>query len=511
MDASKRQEIFFDHNQGENKREYKVYKVPVTEGLAGLEAAMALALPGDTVVMGNGEWTNVNISFAAKGAPDHPVVLRAETPGEVILNGYSTLTFSSAHLVVEGLCFKGGALNGGSIISFNNDNCRMTQCAIEDYNPPSSSIKYYWVFFEGGHNRMDYCYLKGKNHEQPMFGNQRGPFRYNKVDHCYIKDIPLLTGINGAEIFRIWGYGGNEELGDDGAFFTIEYNLFEQTHGEGQEIISLKSNRNVVQYNTILRSIGEINGRSGNYNTIRGNYILGGNIEGTGGIRISGQSHTIVNNYVEGVTGNGLSVSAGEYINEDLTGSYKPILRDGTPLGRVPAYGQVKNGVFAHNTFVNIGGYGILMSWGYKRNWPNAQRVLFPENNRIINNIIVKSGGSVPYTIYCDPQDTNPPLDRFTFQTNEFAGNVIYGGAAVLDREVPSIRCEDPCLTVVDGIYKLRADSPAINSAVGSCVEEDIEGRPRDAQPDIGAEEYSVSPAVRRPLTPADVGPAWYK
>jgi poly(beta-D-mannuronate) lyase len=66
----------------------------------------------------------------------------------------------------------------------------------------------------------------------------------------------------------------------------------------------------------------------------------------------------------------------------------------------------------------------------------------------------------------------------------------------------------DPKLTRVDGIMAIAADSPAVDGATGTYpfVTDDVLGRPRD-KADIGAVEASMAPALRRPLTPADVGP----
>ena len=46
---------------------------------------------GDTIVMKNGIWTNQAISLKGTGTAAYPVVLEAETPGEVILNGSSKI------------------------------------------------------------------------------------------------------------------------------------------------------------------------------------------------------------------------------------------------------------------------------------------------------------------------------------------------------------------------------------------------------------------------------------
>ncbi len=121
---------------------------------------------------------------------------------------------------------------------FNAAHCRLTNSAIIDYNPTAFETKYYWVFLAGDDNRVDHCFFTGKNHLEPLIGNDLTDSRRNTVDHCYIKDIPYHDA-NGREIFRIWGYGKIGEMGEDGAFFTIAHNLFVHADGAGQEIISL--------------------------------------------------------------------------------------------------------------------------------------------------------------------------------------------------------------------------------------------------------------------------------
>jgi poly(beta-D-mannuronate) lyase len=472
-----------------------------------LNAAIAASSPGDIIIMTNGTWTNVTINFNATATATQPVVLKAQTPGQVILNGSSSLVFSAPYLMVNGLYFNGGALTSGAIVRFNSTNCRLTNTAIVNYNPPSTSTSYYWVYFDNSFNRVDNCYFKGKNHHQPAIGNDASNSRNNTVDHCYFKDMGGSG--NGSEIFRIWGYGGNEELGTDGAFFTIEYNLFDAADGEGLEMISLKSNRNIVRYNTIKNTKGEITLRSGNYNTIEGNFIFGNNKDGSRGIRLTGQYHKIINNYIENVKEDAIVVYAGEYIDTYLTPDYEPILRAGTPLGRVPAYGQVKNTIIAHNTIVNPGGDGMEIGAAYKVSWPTAQRVLLPENCTIANNVIIKNGGTA---IKSPVQDVNPPLDIFTFQPNTYAGNVIYGSVLNMNPAPASgIITQDPLISLTNGLYRPSGSSPLINAGQGTYVTTDMDGQTRDNNPDIGADEYSNTTITRKPLTPQDVGPQWLK
>ena len=397
--------------------------------------------PGDVIVLRDGQWNDVFIHVTAGGAKDKPLTIRAQTPGKVVLGGSSKLKLAAPHVVVDGLLFQGGALDDGQVIHFNSDHGRVTNCAVIDYNPREVATGYYWVFFEGHYNRLDHCLLKNKNHQEPVIGNAGGgskpsdsktPSRHNTVDHCYFLDIPHVRGRNGREIFRIWGYGGNEELGDDGSFFTIERNLFERAHGEGNEIISLKSNRNVVRGNTIRATRGEITNRSGNFNRIEDNIILADGQDGAGGIRICGQKHVVRGNYIEGA-GAGINVYAGEHFESDLTGKFEPVVRERAPLKRVPRYGQVREATIENNTLADIAGHDLYIGGGYKFGWPKAQRVLAPEACRIAGNVIIKRTGGV--AVAGATQDREPPLERFEFKPNVFEANVIVGEKATVDFE----------------------------------------------------------------------------
>jgi poly(beta-D-mannuronate) lyase len=426
-----------------------------------LAVALNRARPGDTIVLADGPWRDAAVTLTAAGTAGAPVTIRAQTRGKVIFSGESSLIFAAPHVTVDGLVFTQGTTKQNSVIQFGSDHGRLTNSVIIDYNPPDVATSYYWVYFQGNHNRVDHCHFKGKSHQQPVIGNHINASRYNSTDHCHFEDIPYVAGRNGREIFRIWGYGGNEELGDDGAFFTVERNLFDRADGEGSEIISLKSNRNTVRGNTIIRTRGGITNRSGNFNTITDNVILCDGADGAYGMRLTGRHHTVMRNYIRGATF-GVHLMAGEFIEHDLTGSYQPIKREGTPLGRVPAYNQARDNLIADNILVDIAGVDFLLGNGYKSGWPQAQRVLVPESNRFIGNVLFKPKGGVAVDIA--KQDRTEPLGIFQFGPNEFSGNRVFGGTVALTPAPEGIR-----ITPVDG--------PA---------------------PEL--------PAI---LTPADVGPAW--
>ncbi|PZE21704.1 polysaccharide lyase 6 family protein [Paenibacillus xerothermodurans] len=486
-----------------------------------LAAAMGRIQPGGVIEMADGVWKDAEIVFRAEATADRPVTLCAKTPGKVILEGNSKLSVQSPHLIVDGLHFKQSTpTNTGVVISLNSDYGRLTNTAIDNYNPPNTNTRYQWVYINGDYNTVDNNYFAGKNHSGPLLAQHRDS-KHNTVARNHFKDIPFHNE-NGREIVQVVGYGDNEELGSDGAFMTIEYNLFEHADGEGAEIISLKSNHNLVRYNTFRGSRGGIVGRSGNNNTIQGNFILGEKIEGTSGIRVSGQNHTVIQNYVADTTGIGLTLTSGEYyVDADgkpgyLTPSYEPIFRPNTPYGLVPTYGQVKNGLFAFNTFVNNGSEDIHIGYWYKNHWPRKQLVLLPENNKIQYNLSYKAPGSVPSvtnSVYAPPQDRMPPLDVFEFQPNHYKGNAVIGGQVALhtNQGTQGFQILNSKMRKLDnGIHELAPGQMDINAGRRHFqTDHDQKLRSRGVWLDPGGDGSAIRALLNRPLTGADVGPNW--
>ena len=79
------------------KKESSVAKVT---NLKELNSKVATAKPGDEIVLANGVWTDVEIVFNANGTEEHPIILRAETAGEVFIEGKSNLKIGSiCHLL----------------------------------------------------------------------------------------------------------------------------------------------------------------------------------------------------------------------------------------------------------------------------------------------------------------------------------------------------------------------------------------------------------------------------
>lgn len=494
--------------------------------LSELENAIKAARPGDSIYMADGEWKDVVINFNSSATSQKRIALRAFHPGKVALTGKSKLRLVTPYLDVEGLVFRDGMSEEGfPLIDFRSDYGRVSDTAIIDFNPTDRKIGYNWVVFTGSNNQLTESYFTGKNNPRPVVANDCCTARHNTVSYNYFKDIAHVAE-NGREIIQVVGHGRNDEYTDDGAFFRVERNLFDHADGEGDEIISIKSNHNVIRNNTIRASRGGISLRNGQANTVESNYILGQGRSGTYGIRVQGPNNKVVNNYIDNVT-DGLLLHTGEElfvrgcITDYLTVDFVPLKKASAPCGYAMRYGQVTNGVFAHNTLVNVSGVDIYVGMNYKFAWPYQQMVRIPESNLFMNNLIYKPAGGIAVTTQL-PDDT-PPINTLTFKPNRFLGNLVFGGE--LDITAPSsdafgFTFADPLLTKVDEVYRLSQRSPAVNKGYEdndrknrSRIERvgvDIDGQGRD-RPDIGADELSVGHKNSSLLLPVKVGPDWMR
>ncbi|MDT7856558.1 chondroitinase-B domain-containing protein [Rubrivirga sp. S365] len=446
-----------------------------------LRSAISGAQPGDTIVMADGRWTDVAISFNADGAEADSVRLVAQTPGGVILDGSSSLRIGGDYVVVDGLRFEGGALGGGHVIQFRDggrtaNHSRLTNSTVVDVNPSNRNVEYKWVSIYGTHNRVDHNYIAGKTNVGTTLvvwlepASRHEP-TYHRIDHNHFGPRPPL-GQNEGETIRI----GTSTKSMQDAFVTVERNLFERCDGEA-EIISNKSGKNVFRGNTFLRSRGALTLRHGNGALVEGNVFLGERVDDTGGVRVIGEDHVIVNNYFELLAGTGFESAIA--------------LMNGVPNSPLNRYFQVRNVTVAYNTIVRARD-ALTIGAG-----ADSERTLPPEGVRFHNNVLLSQGETI-VDLKAEPVDMT------------WDGTVYWGGSLGID-EPQGVTRANPLLQPGDGVLWRPLDgSPLFDAAAsvpGLDLATDVDGQPRDATPDIGADERSDAPVLRRPLTAEDVGP----
>jgi poly(beta-D-mannuronate) lyase len=389
----------------------RIESIQLVSNTDELNEAIKNAKPGRDIVLANGVWKDVKIKFRAKGTEDNPITLKAETPGKVSIEGQSYLKFGGEYLVVEGLHFKNGYSPSKAVIEFKisnkdtldiiSNNCKVTNCVIEDFNKPKRDNSDLWVLFWGRYNELSNSYIAGKTNRGPTvrvsIAGIESINNYHQIVNNHFGPRPVKGGPSGETI----------QLGDSYTSMSpshtyVANNLFEECNGE-VEIISSKTNFNVFKNNVFYKSEGSLVTRHGNYVTVDGNYFIGDGVnEQYGGIRIINTGHWVVNNYFYGLKGKSFR---------------SPLaVMNGIPKSPLNRYNQVTDVVVAYNTYVNC---SSPWQFGVGTNIAQAD-VLPPSEIRsarairttVANNIIYNEKGLESIVV------ENDKADGVTFKNN---------------------------------------------------------------------------------------------
>lgn len=433
---------------------------------------------GDTITLTDGIWMNQALVCKGTGTSDLPILFRAQNPGKVIFSGSSTLRIGGNYLIVDGLVFKDGVPSSGAVIEFRSGIAstysRLTNCAVIDCNPALKTTDYKWVSMYGYHNRVDHCFLIGKNHSgTTLVVWLDSKANYHQIDHNYFGDRPDL-GVNGGETIRV----GTSDWSMFDSYTLVEYNYFERTNGE-IEAISNKSAHNTFRYNTFYECKSTLTLRHGNFSEVYGNFFIGNNISNTGGIRIIGEDQLVYNNYMENLKG----TSTRSAIS----------IMNGVPDSPLNRYFQVKRARVLHNTIVNCTA-PLTIGAG------KSTELSLPPLDCVIANNIVDSASSAMIVLIDQPINMS------------WEGNIFNGKILGIPSN-PGIILKDPLMErAPDGLYRPLPNSPAIDSGAAGYeyISVDMDGQTRGLLPDIGADELSADEITNRPLTSTDdVGPVW--
>ncbi len=361
--------------------------------------ALKNAQAGDEIVLVNGTWKDVEIVFTGKGTKDNPIILRAETPGEVFIEGKSNLKFGGDYLEVHDLFFRNGQTPSGAVIEFRIDenrvasHCKFTNCVIRDYNQSSRDRSDHWVEFWGRHNELSHCYIAGKSNQGPTIrvdikGNE-SINNYHQIVHNHFGPRPRKGGPK-AETIQI----GDSETSMSPSYTNISNNLFERCNGE-VEVISSKTNYNEFRNNIFYKCEGSLVTRHGNYCVIDGNYFIGDENKNVGGVRLINTGHWVTNNYFFNLKG--------EEFRSPLA------VMNGIPKSPLNRYNQVTDVVVAHNTWVNCTSpwhFGEGSNVSQKDVLPPSEiRSETPDRTILANNLIYHEKGDEKPIVAYDKTD----------------------------------------------------------------------------------------------------------
>ncbi|MCG1036196.1 chondroitinase-B domain-containing protein [Polaribacter sargassicola] len=307
--------------------------------------------PGDVIILKNGVYdTDERMRFLGSGTAENPVTFRAETPGGVIFTGGPRLTIggdsedgvktaTGEYLIVDGFHWKGG-YGASNFIEFRNGNdyahhSTIQNCVIDGLGIEPDELaedladeqipKHRWVVLYGTYNTVTNCSFMNKvsagaivlgeyayNAFPPVEDGEEEIntsclevghtitnnyfYNFEKVSELYGKKAngDDLSNAGDSETIRI-GTSSYQMVNSNA---TVSNNYFVQADGEN-EIITNKSKGNTYTNNTFRRSRGSLVLRHGSNATVDGNFFLGENVDGTGGVRITDSGHTITNNYIQ--------------------------------------------------------------------------------------------------------------------------------------------------------------------------------------------------------------------
>lgn len=357
----------------------------VVETAAAFEDAIDAAEPGAIIILADGEWNDFDMVVQGQGTAEAPISVVAETPGEVILTGNSSLRLGGEHLSVSGLLFKDGHTPRSEVISFRIDketlanNSRVTNTVIVDYSNPDRRQRDLWVGLYGQNNVFDRNHLEGKLNAGPTLAvrlnSEDSQNNNHRIANNYFGPRPVF-GSNGGETFRI----GTSHYSLTDSNTVVENNYFDRCSGE-VEIVSSKSGGNVFRGNTFYASRGTLTMRHGNGTLIERNLFDGANAPYTGGVRVINARQTIRDNYFKNLTGNRFSGAL--------------VIMNGVPNSPINRYHQVDGAVVEGNVFDNVS--AIELGEG-----SDAERTAIPINSTFSGNTIIGREESTPFNLYDD-------------------------------------------------------------------------------------------------------------
>jgi poly(beta-D-mannuronate) lyase len=364
--------------------------------LKGAMKTLSTAKPGDTIVVANGTYKDVEISFLAKGDATKPIVIKAQTPGSVVISGQSSLRLAGVGLEVNGFYFTNGYASKGAVIEYRSGNevanhCRITNCAIDNFNPPSRETESSWVLMYGRNNRFDHNNIQGKLNAgvtmAVILDEERNIENNHSIDYNYFGERPNL-GSNGGETIRV----GTSQSSLLSSRTKIENNLFEHCDGE-VEVVSIKSCDNTIRNNIFYESAGVLALRHGHRNIVDGNAFIGNDKPFTGGVRVINEGHKITNNYFYKLAGDRFFAALA--------------IMNAVPNSLPNRYHQVKDVVIENNAWIECDNIQFCVG-------ADNERTLPPANVRLVNNLFYNKSQNNVFTVYDD-------ISGFSFVNNQVA------------------------------------------------------------------------------------------
>lgn len=437
---------------------------------AELLTAISTAKPGDEILLEDGDFNGETIRFSAKGTIEKPIVIKAKNNGKAIVT--VPVKIDGEHLSVEGIRFseKGN-------LEISGKNCRISRCIWSD----AKSGKWLRVLAGSSEMEIDHNLFENKTNNREMDRNcqliqivVRNENERHHIHHNLFREIPKGKTGNGFETLQLITENNPFDPPGGHSKSIIEDNLFIRCNGES-EIISVKSNGNIIQRNTFHACAGSLVLRHGDDNVVTGNFFFGDGEKNSGGVRLQGTGQIVANNYFNGL------------------GQLSLGMMDGTPDN---LYIRVERAQILFNSFINCP-KNFVIGMNHSSH-PNGT---VPKDCRIVGNLF-----------YYDKPDK--PINFIEYVQNDqpenwiWEGNIVYG-APVL-KEIKGFQTVDSQLKFKEnGLAVPTSKTPEILQLpdADKKIQFDLFGQQWKINRSVGAIQFPLLNKDFDLLTEEKVGP----
>ncbi len=466
--------------------------------------AVIRAQAGDEIILAAGRYEAESITLESIiGTMEEPIVIRAEKIGADTLDNGTYFDFRNcSYITVQGFVINITEKATTFKLQASN-NIRITQNVFngegeayykeEDPGGELERNSSLWISIQGHwddditmshHNRIDHNLFMNKHTLGNMIRTDGTAelfvSQYDVIEYNHFYNMGPRAE-NEMEAVRL----GWSAMSESDGYTRFTNNLFEACNGD-PEIISVKCNKNTISHNTFRRCRGTLSLRHGNESVVEGNFFFGEGEEGTGGVRIYGSDHSIINNYFEGLTGTRwdapITLTEGD-AEEGSSGLTKHF--------------RIERALIANNTLVN-NIHGIEIGFDNNGNYSKPPRDVIMAYNAIV-------GDTNAFVKYINAPENMTWVSNIAYPSEDaFLGE----GVSFTEDELKVL---NPDLAIHDTemYYKATLSSPDYipSSEIAGFVTDDINGQLRSESTNYGADEYNTSSENYKPLSAEDVGP----
>jgi len=436
---------------------------------AELLIAISTAKPGDEILL-EGDFNGETIRFSAKGTIEKPIVIKSKNSGKA--NFTVPVKMYGEYLSVEGISF-----SGQGNLEISGKNCRISRCTWSD----AKSGKWIRVLAGSSAIEIDHNLFENKTNNSELDRNcqliqvvVRNENEQHHIHHNLFREISKGKTGNGFETLQLITENNPFDPPGGHSNSIIEDNLFIRCNGES-EIISVKSNGNIIRRNTFRACAGSLVLRHGDDNVVNGNFFFGDGEKNSGGVRIQGTDQIVANNYFDGL------------------GQLSLGMMDGTPDN---LYIRVERAQILFNSFINCP-KNFVIGMNHSSH-PNGT---VPKDCRIVGNLFYYDKPDMPDNFIEYVQNDQP--ENWVWKDN-FAY-----GAPVLS-EIKGIQTINPQLKFQEnGLAVPTSETPEIRQLpdVDKEIQFDLFGQKWKINRSVGAIQFPLHTSTFGILTEEKVGP----